>query len=73
MAATPVVNSNFSLNLLQQRELDDAFYSSLDSDEEKEENEKNNMLIRQSCYQWVNIIRFYLYEIQEKAKTNLYL
>ena len=46
MAATPVVNSNFSLNLLQQRELDDAFYSSLDSDEEKEENEKNNMLIR---------------------------
>lgn len=46
MAATPVVNSNFSLNLLQQRELDDAFYSSLDSDEEKEENEKNNMLIK---------------------------
>ena len=46
MTATPVVNSNFSLNLLQQRELDDAFYSSLDSDEEKEENEKNNMLIR---------------------------
>ena len=43
MAATPVVNSNFSLNLLQQRELDDAFYSSLDSDEEKEENEKNNI------------------------------
>lgn len=44
--ATPVINSNFTLNILQQRELDDAFYSSLDSDEEKEENEKKSIIPR---------------------------
>ena len=44
--ATPVINSNFTLNILQQSELDDAFYSSLDSDEEKEENEKKSIIPR---------------------------
>ena len=44
--AAPVINSNFTLNILQQRELDDAFYSSLDSDEEKEENEKKSIIPR---------------------------
>lgn len=44
--ATPVINSNFTLNILQQRELEDAFYSSLDSDEEKEENEKMSIIPR---------------------------
>ena len=44
--ATTVINSNFTLNILQQRELDEAFYSSLDSDEEKEENEKKSIIPR---------------------------